>query len=53
MLNDTGATCACITEEQMVILINHTQEMKKRAKMKIGDYNYPIKQMYKYVKPLY
>ena len=24
VLNDSGATCACVTEESMVLLINHT-----------------------------
>ena len=27
LLNDSGATCACVTEEQMVLLINHTTKM--------------------------
>ena len=32
MLNDTGATCACVTEEQMVLLVNHVQKMISKGR---------------------
>ena len=50
-LNDSGASCACITEEQVVILINHTQRMVKEGKLSPDDYNFPLRQFYKYKKP--
>ena len=42
ILNDTGATCACITEEQMVLLVNHVQKMISENKISKTDYNYPL-----------
>ena len=51
MLNDSGATCSCITEEQVVILINHVMKMLEQGKLKTTDYNYPIKQLYRYKQP--
>ena len=51
ILNDSGATCSCLTEEQVVLLVNHTMRMLESGKMKMTDYNYPIVQMYKYKNP--
>ena len=48
MLNDTGATCACLTEEQVVLIVNHTQKMLDDKLMTLDDYNYPIVQIFKY-----
>ena len=48
LLNDSGASCACITEEQVVIIINHTQCMLEEKLLSMDDYNYPIVQFYKY-----
>jgi len=42
-LNDSGATCSCITEEQVVLIVNHTMRMLAEKKMKTTDKNYPIK----------
>ena len=33
ILNDSGASCSCITEEQLVLIINHSQRMKREGKM--------------------
>ena len=49
MLNDSGATCSCITEEQMVILVNHTQRMLAEGLMTMEDYNFPLVQFYRYL----
>ncbi len=51
MLNDTGATCSCMTEEQVVLLLNHTQKMLAEGKISKTDYNYPIVQLYRYKNP--
>jgi hypothetical protein len=48
VLNDSGATCSCITEEQVVILVNHTQRMLDEGLIAMEDYNYPIVQFYRY-----
>eukprot|EP00973_Karenia_brevis_P063986 8892403-Karenia_brevis.AAC.1 len=48
VLHDSGATCNCIKEEQMVIIISHVSWMLEEGKMSIDDYNYPLKQFYKY-----
>ena len=48
MLNDSGATCSCIIEEQFVIIANHTFKMVEDGKMTTDDYNYPIAQLYSY-----
>jgi hypothetical protein len=48
VLNDSGATCSCITEEQVVILVNHTQRMLDEGHIAMEDYNYPIVQFYRY-----
>ena len=48
ILNDTGATCSCITEESLVLLINHTQKMLNDGLISITDYNYPIVQFYRF-----
>ena len=48
VLNDSGASCSCITEEQMVVLVNHTQHMLDEGHLTMEDYNYPIVQFYKY-----
>eukprot|EP00973_Karenia_brevis_P047618 6609114-Karenia_brevis.AAC.1 len=33
VLHDSGATCNCITEEHMVIIINHASRMLEEGKM--------------------
>ena len=33
MLNDSGATCSCMTEEQVILLINHTMRMLDDGKI--------------------
>ena len=48
LLNDTGATCACITKESKVFLINHTMCMLVEGKLEQDDYNFPLVQLYKY-----
>ena len=48
VLNDSGATCSCLTEEQMIIIANHTMRMVEEGKMSVDDYNYPIVQLYRY-----
>ena len=48
ILNDSGATCSCITEEQVVLIVNHTQHMVEKGLMTIEDYNYPLVQFYQY-----
>jgi hypothetical protein len=48
MLNDTGATCALLPEEQVILIINHTMKMLEEGRIKAGDYNYPIVQFYRY-----
>ena len=47
-LHDSGATCCCITEEQVVLIVNHTQRMLAEGLISIKDYNYPIVQFYWY-----
>jgi hypothetical protein len=47
-LNDTGASCSCITEEQVVLIVNHTMRMLAEKKIKTTDRNYPIGQIYEY-----
>ena len=42
------ATCSCITEGQVVLIANHTQYMIDQGLMKVTDYNYPIRQFYRY-----
>eukprot|EP00973_Karenia_brevis_P052599 7306632-Karenia_brevis.AAC.1 len=32
----------------MVIIINHVPRMLEEGKMRMDDYNYPLKQFYKY-----
>ena len=51
VLNDSGATCSCIMEEQVVVLINHTQRMVGGGLINVKDYNYPIQQFYRYKNP--
>ena len=51
VLNDSGASCGCITEEQVVILVNHTQHMLSEGLIKMTDYNYPLVQFYRYKHP--
>ena len=48
VLNDSGATCSCITEEALCLLINHTTKMLEEGKIKVEDYNYPIVHLFKY-----
>ena len=47
VLIDSGATCSCITEEQVVLIINHTQHMLAEGLLTMEDYNYPIVQFYR------
>ena len=37
-----------MTEEQVVLIINHTIKMLEEGSMQYGDYNYPIVQIYRY-----
>ena len=48
MLNDTGATCSCMTEEMAVMLVNHTWKMLDQGLMDEKAYNYPIVKMFHY-----
>ena len=48
LLNDSGATCSCITEEQVVLIINHTQRMLAEGLLTKASYNYPIVEFYRY-----
>ena len=48
ILNDSGATCSLLTEEQVVVIINHVMMMTEKGKMKQTDYNYPIVKFFKY-----
>ena len=41
ILNDSGATCSLLTEEQVVLLINHIMKMLEEGKI-----NYPIVQFF-------
>ena len=42
MLNDSGATCACLTEEQVILIINHTMTMLAQGTISKTDYNFPL-----------
>ncbi len=42
VLNDSGATCSCTTEEQVLVIVNHTQQMLADGLMTMDDYKYPI-----------
>ena len=53
VLNDTGATCSCITEEQLTLVINHSQKMVSDGLMRVEDYNYPVVHLYQYREPTY
>ena len=48
VLNDSGATCSCITEEQFVIILNHTFKMLEGGTMSTDAYNYPIAKIIRY-----
>jgi len=48
VLNDTGATCSSITEEQLVLIVNHTSHMLEEGLIAMSDYNYPLVQFYRY-----
>ena len=48
VLNDSGATCSCITEEQMLLLINHVQKMQTENLLTIKDYNFPLRKISRY-----
>jgi hypothetical protein len=39
-LNDSGATCSCITEEQVVLIVNHTMRMLAEKKYTSVDPKY-------------
>ena len=45
-LNDTGATCSCITEERAVLTVNHTQRMLSEGLISVSYYSYPIVHIY-------
>ena len=45
-LNDSGAACACVTEEQIVLLVNHIQKLVREGKMTTQSYNYPLREFY-------
>ena len=51
MRNDSGATCSCLTEEQVVLILNHTFRMVQLGKLQLSDYNYPIRTLYRYQHP--
>ena len=48
MLVDSGATCACLTEEFVVLLLNHIVKMTDEGKIAMEDNHYPIVQLYHY-----
>jgi hypothetical protein len=48
VLLDSGATCSCITEEQVVIIVNHTQRMPGERHIQMTDHSYPIVQFHQY-----
>ena len=48
MLNDSGATCSCLTEECVILLFNHVSKMLNEGKIKHTDYNYPIGKIFRY-----
>ena len=47
-LNDAGATCSCIPEEQLVLIVNHVRKMERENGMGKKDYNYPLQQLCQY-----
>ena len=47
-LNDAGATCSCIPEEQLVLIVNHVRKMEREGKMSRDHYNYPLQKLYRY-----
>ena len=51
MLCDSGGTCSCMTDEQVILLVNHTQRMLTDGKITTEDYNYPLVQFYRYKTP--
>lgn len=53
MLNDSGATCCCLPEETVILLLNHTMKMLEEGKISMDDYNYPIAQIYRYKQEAY
>jgi len=48
MLNDSGATCNCITEKQVMLLVNYIYRILSEGTITQQDYNYPITQIYRY-----
>ena len=48
LLVDSGATCACMSEEMAVLLINHVYKMVEEGKLDENSYNYPLRHMYRY-----
>ncbi len=53
MLNDSGATCSLLTEEQVILVVNHTLKMVEEKKMSMDDYNYPIRQFFRFRESAY
>ena len=52
-LSDTSATCSCITEEQLILVVNHAKKMVAGKLISVEDYNYPLRQVYQYRQPSY
>ena len=48
ILNDSGATCSCITEEQVMQLVHHVWTMLDKGLISEDDYNYPLIQFFKF-----
>ena len=51
MLCDTGSTCNLLTEEQVIVLLNHCVNRLKSKEIDKECYNYPILQIFKYEEP--
>ena len=48
ILADSGARCNCLTEEAVVMLVNHTFKMLSDKAIQSDAYNFPIVQFFKY-----
>ena len=46
--HDSGATCNCIPEEQLILILNHANRMVESGQMKLNGYNYPVRRLYHY-----
>jgi len=51
VLLDSGATCSCMSEEQMILIINHQMKMQEENLLDTKSYNHPIRQIYKFNHP--